>query len=83
LFHAAKILLFLFGSGLSGLGNNVFKIRLAVASKGKGKRGGIRIITCFKTAEGTVYLLSIYNKGDRDTVPDNEIQALINGETTE
>ncbi|GHS96376.1 hypothetical protein FACS189421_01360 [Bacteroidia bacterium] len=29
----------------SPLGNNVFKIRLAIASKGKGKRGGARVIS--------------------------------------
>jgi mRNA-degrading endonuclease RelE of RelBE toxin-antitoxin system len=26
------------------LGNNLFKIRIAIASKGKGKRGGARVI---------------------------------------
>ncbi|HBX53597.1 MAG: hypothetical protein A2275_11820 [Bacteroidetes bacterium RIFOXYA12_FULL_35_11] len=27
------------------LGNNIYKIRVAVASKGKGKRGGVRVMT--------------------------------------
>lgn len=27
------------------LGNNVYKIRLAIKSKGKGKRGGARVMT--------------------------------------
>ncbi|MDR2086400.1 MAG: type II toxin-antitoxin system RelE/ParE family toxin [Dysgonamonadaceae bacterium] len=61
----------------TSLGNNVFKIRLAIASKGKGKRGGARIITYYKTGEGSVYLLSIYDKGKKDTVSDNEIQKLL------
>jgi len=29
----------------TSLGDNLYKIRLAIASKGKGKRGGARIIT--------------------------------------
>jgi hypothetical protein len=61
----------------TSFGSNVFKIRLAIASKGKGKRGGARIITYFKTAKGSVYLLSIYDKGEKDTVSDSEIQALL------
>ena len=32
----------------TSLGNNVYKIRLAIASKGKGKSGGARIVTCVK-----------------------------------
>jgi mRNA-degrading endonuclease RelE of RelBE toxin-antitoxin system len=41
------------------LGNDVYKIRLSVASKNKGKRGGVRIITHVKIINETVYLLSI------------------------
>ena len=60
------------------LGNSVFKIRLAIASKGKGKRGGARIITYFKTEQGNIYLLSIYDKGEKDSISDGEIQKLLN-----
>jgi len=59
------------------LGNNVFKIRLSIASKHKGKGGGARIITFVKVEKSTVYLLSIYNKGERDTISDNEIKLLL------
>jgi len=59
------------------LGNNVFKIRLAIASKGKGKRGGARVITYAKVNNETVYFLSIYDKGEKATISDKEIQALI------
>jgi len=59
------------------LGNNVFKIRLSIASKHKGKSGGARIITFVKVEKSTVYLLSIYNKGERDTISDNEIKLLL------
>ena len=62
------------------LGNNVYKIRLAVASKGKGKSGGARVITYLKTEQGNVYLLSIYDKGEKDTISDKEIEAILNAE---
>ena len=59
------------------LGSNLYKIRLAIASKGKGKSGGARIITYLKTKEGNIYLLTIYDKGDRDTISDREIQRIL------
>lgn len=43
------------------LGNNCYKIRLAVASKGKGKSGGARIITNFVVTDEVVFLLSSYD----------------------
>jgi len=36
------------------LGNNCYKIRIAIASKRKGKSGGARIITNFVIADNTV-----------------------------
>jgi len=65
------------------LGNNVYKIRLAIASKGKGKSGGARVITYLKTKQGNVYLLSIYDKGEKDTISDKEIQSILNAEVSD
>lgn len=59
------------------LGNDVYKIRLGVASKNKGKAGGARVITFVKIIDETVYLLSIYSKGEIDSLTDNEIIDLI------
>jgi mRNA-degrading endonuclease RelE of RelBE toxin-antitoxin system len=59
------------------LGNNVYKIRLAIKSKGKGKRGGARVMTQVKIVNEKVYLFSIYNKGEKDDISDQEIQELI------
>ena len=59
------------------LGNNLYKIRLAIASKGRGKSGGARVITYLKTEEGTIYLLSIYDKGEKDTISDDDIQKIL------
>ncbi|MES2425456.1 MAG: type II toxin-antitoxin system RelE/ParE family toxin [Bacteroidota bacterium] len=59
------------------LGNDVYKIRLSIASKNKGKSGGARIISFVKIINTTVYLLSIYSKGDKDSISDQEITTLL------
>jgi len=59
------------------LGNDVYKIRLSVTSKNKGKSGGARIISFVKIIDEIVYLLSIYNKGDKDSISDKEIESLL------
>ena len=59
------------------LGNDVYKIRLVIASKNKGKSGGARIISFVKIIDETVYFLSIYNKGNKDSISDKEIEELI------
>ena len=59
------------------LGNDVYKIRLGIASKNRGKTGGARVITFVKIIDETVYLLSIYNKGEKDTISEKEIEQLL------
>lgn len=59
------------------LGNDVYKIRLAIASKNKGKSGGARIISYVQISESQVLLLSIYNKGEKDSISDQEIQEIL------
>ncbi len=61
----------------TNLGNNCYKIRLSITSKGKGKRGGARVITNFVIAEDTVYLLSIYDKSDIETLSNKELNELL------
>ncbi len=59
------------------LGQDCYKIRLAISSKGKGKRGGGRVITCVKIVQETVYLLAVYDKSERDTLSYNELDTLL------
>lgn len=63
-------------SGTS-IGNDCYKIRMAIASKGKGKSGGARVITHIVFKNETVYLLSIYDKSNLDNLTDKEIQNLL------
>jgi mRNA-degrading endonuclease RelE of RelBE toxin-antitoxin system len=59
------------------LGNNCYKIRLAIASKGKGKSGGARVITNIKISNNIIYLLTIFDKTDQDTISDKELKELL------
>jgi len=59
------------------LGNNCYKIRITIASKGKGKSGGARIITHLKMTRSAVYLLSIYDKSEQEDIPENYIIDLL------
>jgi mRNA-degrading endonuclease RelE of RelBE toxin-antitoxin system len=59
------------------IGKNCFKIRISVASKGKGKSGGARVIANFVVTDNTVYLLSIYDKSQKDNITDKELDELL------
>lgn len=61
---------------------NVYKIRLGVKSKGKGKSGGMRIITYVhlmekENGEIDIYLLSIYDKSDYENVSENLLKEIV------
>ena len=59
------------------LGNNTFKIRLAIKSKGKGKSGGARVITYLVTEAKEIFLLTIYDKAELDSIDDNALKKII------
>ncbi|MDR1718530.1 MAG: addiction module toxin RelE [Dysgonamonadaceae bacterium] len=61
------------------LDKNTFKIRMSIKSKGKGKSGGARVITCnvlVGVSDTDIYLLTIYDKADQDSISDLEIKKL-------
>ncbi|MCE6990386.1 type II toxin-antitoxin system RelE/ParE family toxin [Dyadobacter sp. CY323] len=59
------------------LGKSCFKIRLSIKSKGRGKSGGARVITCVFALKHTVVLLSIYDKAEKENIKDHELEELI------
>ncbi len=59
------------------LGKGSYKIRLSIASKGRGKSGGGRVITHVRVVSARVYLLSIYDKSEKDTLTDQELKDLL------
>lgn len=59
------------------IGYNCYKIRISIASKGKGKSGGARVIYYLKISETRVVLLSIYDKSEQDDIDGNELKELL------
>jgi hypothetical protein len=59
------------------LGNNCYKIRIAISSKGKGRSGGGRVITNIEVGDKTVYLLSIYDKSEKENLTNKELRELL------
>ena len=62
------------------LGGGFRKIRIAIQSKSKGKRGGARIISyhlCIKTEKNIVILVEIYDKSDFSTLSDAKYKKVL------
>ncbi len=57
----------------TNLGNNCYKIRLAIASKQKGKSGGARVITHVQVIDTKIYLLSIFDKSEQSDINDKDL----------
>lgn len=61
----------------TSIGKRCYKVRMAIGSKGKGKSGGARIITLVIIASEKIYLLSIYDKSDKENISDSELVEFI------
>lgn len=64
----------------NSLGSGLFKVRLAVKSKGKGKSGGFRIITYLISEEKddtTITMLTIYDKSEESSIDREYLKRLI------
>ena len=59
------------------LRDNCYKIRLSIASKNKGKSGGARVIINIVLVENNVYLLAIYDKSEKESLSDKELNELL------
>lgn len=59
------------------LGGNFYKVRLKITSKRTGKSGGARVITYVKVVNETVTLSFIYDKAERATIEDSELDDLL------
>ena len=61
----------------TNLGHNLYKIRMAITSKGKGKSGGARVITFLVTEEKEIYLHHIYDKAQLENLTKDQILVLL------
>ncbi len=59
------------------LGKNCYKIRISIASKGKGASGGGRIITHLHFDAKNILLLTIYDKSEKQNISDKELSLLL------
>lgn len=62
------------------LGARLYKVRMAIATKGKGKSGGARVITyrLLATQEHIeITLLTIYDKNEIDNLSDDYLRSLV------
>ncbi len=50
---------------------------MTITSKGKGKSGGSRVITCVKVVDHDVYLLTLYDKTEKENISDKELDELL------
>lgn len=50
---------------------------MAIASKNKGKSGGSSVVTCVKVVQETVFLLSIYDKSEKENIEDSMLKSLL------
>lgn len=64
-------------AGGDALGKDCHKIRMKITDKNSGKSGGARVILQAKIIQQKVYLLTIYDKGDQESITDNEVDRLL------
>ncbi len=63
------------------LGSGFRKIRMSVESKGRGKSGGMRVITfnyLINTESGKIVLVTIYDKSEHENISDKQIREALN-----
>lgn len=59
------------------LGHNLYKLRTAISSKGKGKSAGARIITFLIIEDREIYLIHIYDKSQLGNLSKDKILAML------
>ena len=61
----------------TSIGNGFYKIRISIASKGKGKSGGARAIIYVKIIDEIVILATIYDKSEKEDIEKNELNLIL------
>jgi mRNA-degrading endonuclease RelE of RelBE toxin-antitoxin system len=61
------------------LGKNLFKIRMTLSDKNKGKSGGARVITYVLIKNEKVYLSAIYDKSEQSTIDTDRLLKTLRG----
>ena len=59
------------------LGHNLYKIRVGISSKGKGKSGGARVITFLVTVDKEIFLVHIYDKSQLENISKQQLLTML------
>ncbi len=63
----------------TNLGDNLYKIRMKISAKNRGKSGGARVITkdVIIDVNREVLFVAIYDKSDTSNIPVDELKAIV------
>jgi mRNA-degrading endonuclease RelE of RelBE toxin-antitoxin system len=59
------------------IGRDCYKIRVNITSKKRGKSGGGRLITCVRLMDDVIYMLTIYDKSEKENIDEEEFDLLL------
>jgi hypothetical protein len=59
------------------IGGGMYKIRMSISDKQRGKSGSARVIVYILRADKEVYVLSVYDKAQYDTVVVSELKKAV------
>ena len=61
-------------TGQDSLGKDCYKIRMPINGKSSGQSGAARVIIEVKVIDKRVYILSVYDKSDKEAIFDDELK---------
>ena len=61
----------------TAIGENRYKIRVAISGSGRGKSSGVRVYTYVVVRDAVVYLVAMHTKAERATLKDQEINTIL------
>lgn len=66
-------------TGNDSLGKDCYKVRMEIEGKNSGESGAARVIINVKVIDRCVYVLSVYEKGTKDTLLATELDKILKG----
>lgn len=64
-------------TGNDHVAKDLWKVRMRISDKGKGSSGSARVIIEVKIIDKEVYVLSVYDKGEKEDLTDKELKKLM------
>lgn len=56
---------------------NIYKVRMAISSKNRGKSGGARIIAYVRVVQEVIFLMTIYDKSEQEDLEEGELNEIL------